>query len=134
MDERIWHRFYDEGVPVEIEPSEEPIYIQLEKTAREFPQVIATDFMGARLTYGQLAAQVNRFASSLSGLGVEPGDACFCATLRYFTHTVHLATICRTSSSIVGHTMPFTRKSHNALLIEPCPAEALCTWLIMSFT
>jgi long-chain acyl-CoA synthetase len=74
MAERIWHHFYDEGVPFEIEPPEEPLFIQLEKTALEFPQVVATDFMGARLTYRQLAEQVKRFASSLSAMGVEPGD------------------------------------------------------------
>jgi long-chain acyl-CoA synthetase len=74
MAERIWHHFYDEGVPYKIEPPEEPIFIQLEKTALAFPQVVATDFMGARLTYRQLAEQVNRFASSLSAMGVEPGD------------------------------------------------------------
>ena len=74
MAERIWHRFYDEDVPYTIEPPVEPLFVQLEKTAREFPQVIATDFMGARLTYGQVAEQVKRFASSLNAMGVEPGD------------------------------------------------------------
>jgi long-chain acyl-CoA synthetase len=74
MAERIWHQFYDKGVPLEIEPPEEPIFIQLKKAALEFPQVVATDFMGARLTYRQLAEQVSRFASSLSAMGVEPGD------------------------------------------------------------
>jgi long-chain acyl-CoA synthetase len=74
MDERIWHHFYDKGVPFKIELPEEPIFIQLEKTAHEFPQVNATDFMGARLTYRQLAEQVNRFASALNAMGVEPGD------------------------------------------------------------
>jgi long-chain acyl-CoA synthetase len=74
MAERIWHQFYDEGVPFEIESPEDPLFVQLEKAALEFPQVIATDFMGARLTYRQLVEQVNRFASSLSAMGVEPGD------------------------------------------------------------
>ena len=74
MAERIWHHFYDEGVPYAIEPPVEPLFVQLENTAREFPQVVATEFMGASLTYQQLAEQVNRFASSLGGLGVEPGD------------------------------------------------------------
>jgi long-chain acyl-CoA synthetase len=74
MAEKIWHRFYDEGVPYAIEPPAEPLFVQLEKTAREFPQMVASEFMGARLTYQQLAEQVNRFAASLSGLGVKPGD------------------------------------------------------------
>ena len=74
MAEKIWHRFYDEGVPYAIEPPAEPLFVQLEKTAREFPQMVATEFMGARLNYQQLAEQVNRFAASLSGLGIKPGD------------------------------------------------------------
>ena len=28
MTERIWHHFYDKGVPLEIEPPEEPIFKQ----------------------------------------------------------------------------------------------------------
>ncbi|MGD8704262.1 MAG: AMP-binding protein, partial [Syntrophobacterales bacterium] len=72
--EKAWHRFYDKGVPFEIDPPEDPLHRQLEKSARDFPQVIATEFVGARLTYQQLADQVSRFAASLSGLGVKPGD------------------------------------------------------------
>ena len=60
MAVRIWHRFYDEDVPLEIEAPADPLFLQLEKTAREFPQVVATDFMGARLTYRQLAEQVKQ--------------------------------------------------------------------------
>jgi long-chain acyl-CoA synthetase len=72
--EKTWHRFYDEGVPFEVDPPKDPLPVHLEKTARDFPQVTATEFVGARLTYQQLAAQVSRFAASLSRLGVKPGD------------------------------------------------------------
>ena len=53
--EKVWHRFYDEDVPFEIDLPKEPLFVQLEKTAREFPQVTATEFVGARLTYQELA-------------------------------------------------------------------------------
>jgi long-chain acyl-CoA synthetase len=72
--EKTWQRFYDEGVPFEVKPPKDPLPVQLERTARDFPQTIATEFLGARLTYQQLADQVSRFAASLSQLGVEPGD------------------------------------------------------------
>lgn len=72
--EKTWHRFYDKGVPFEIDPPEDPLPRQLEKAARDFPQVTATEFVGARLTYQQLADHVSRFAASLSELGVKPGD------------------------------------------------------------
>jgi long-chain acyl-CoA synthetase len=72
--EKTWHRFYDEGVPFDIDPPQDPIFACLERSAQAFPHVTATEFIGARLTYQQLADQVKRFAASLSQLGVEPGD------------------------------------------------------------
>ncbi len=74
MEKRIWHRFYDEGVPYEIGPPRETLVARLERTVRQFPTVTVTDFFGAKLTFRQLADQVNRFAASLSGLGVKAGD------------------------------------------------------------
>src|SRR5210317_64672 len=72
--EKTWHQFYDKGVPFAIDPPEDPLPRQLEKAARDFPQVTATEFVGAKLTYQQLADQVSRFAASLSQLGVKSGD------------------------------------------------------------
>jgi long-chain acyl-CoA synthetase len=72
--EKTWHRFYDEGVPFDIDPPQDPIFACLERSAQAFPHMTATEFIGARLTYQQLADQVKRFAASLSQLGVEPGD------------------------------------------------------------
>ena len=72
--EKTWHRFYDEGVALQVEPPKNPLHARLERTALDFPQTIATEFVGARLTYGQLADHVSRFATSLSQLGVKPGD------------------------------------------------------------
>ncbi|MCG6981073.1 MAG: long-chain fatty acid--CoA ligase [Deltaproteobacteria bacterium] len=72
--EKTWHQFYDEGVPHDIDPPQDPLFVCLERSAQAFPQMTATEFIGARLTYQQLADQVKRFAASLSQLGVEPGD------------------------------------------------------------
>ncbi|UCG11426.1 MAG: long-chain fatty acid--CoA ligase, partial [Deltaproteobacteria bacterium] len=71
---KVWHQFYDKGVPFEIDLPQDPLHVRLENTTREFPHVTATEFVGARLTYQQLGDQVNRFAASLSRLGVKPGD------------------------------------------------------------
>jgi long-chain acyl-CoA synthetase len=72
--EKTWHRFYDKGVPFEVDLPKDPLPVRLEKTAQDFPQVIATEFQGARLTYQQLDDQVHTFAASLGSLGVKPGD------------------------------------------------------------
>ncbi len=72
--EKTWHRFYDKGVTFEVDPPKDPLPVHLERAARDFPKLTATEFIGARLTYQQLADQVSRFAASLSQLGVKPGD------------------------------------------------------------
>jgi long-chain acyl-CoA synthetase len=74
MERKIWHRFYDEGVPYEILLPQETLVTRLERTVREFPEVVVTEFFGAKLTYREFADQVNRFAASLSDLGVKAGD------------------------------------------------------------
>lgn len=72
--EKTWHRFYDKGVNFEVDSPKDPLPVHLERAAWDFPQLTATEFMGARLTYRQLADQVSRFAASLSQLGVKAGD------------------------------------------------------------
>ena len=72
--EKAWYRFYDEGVPFEVDQPKDTLPIRLERIARDYPEVAATEFVGARLTYRQLADHVSRFAASLSQLGVKPGD------------------------------------------------------------
>jgi long-chain acyl-CoA synthetase len=74
MERKIWHRFYDAGVPHEIGLSQDTLITRMERTVRDFPGLMATHFFGAKLTYREFADQVNRFAASLSGLGVNPGD------------------------------------------------------------
>ena len=74
MERRIWHRFYDDGVPYEIPLPQATLVTCMGSTVRDFPDVVATEFFGAKLTYRQFADQVNRFAASLSGLGVKAGD------------------------------------------------------------
>lgn len=43
--------------------------------AEQYPQAIALDFMGSRVTYRQLAQQIADCAASLQALGVRSGDA-----------------------------------------------------------
>jgi len=74
MEEKVWHQFYPEGTPPEVELQEITMPEALEAAARDFPDRVAYIYMGKTLTYRQLQKLVYRFANALTDLGVQPGD------------------------------------------------------------
>ena len=72
--DRPWFAHYEPEVPHTLEVPRITLHEFFENVAREYPGNVATIFFGARLTYGQLNDQANRFAAALQGLGVRPGD------------------------------------------------------------
>ena len=62
------------GVPSTIPAVGEPLSCMLRDAARDFPDRVALDFLGATTTYSQLETQVARAAEALRGLGVGRGD------------------------------------------------------------
>ena len=71
MEERVWHRFYDDGVPASIDFEEVSLPGFLERSAVEYGDSPAIIFMNCRLTYQQLKEEVDRFATALVRLGVS---------------------------------------------------------------
>lgn len=75
MTSAIWHRNYDEGVPTTLHPYPERTLVDyLRETAEAWPGRTALIFKGAKVSYGQLDKQSDRFASGLASLGVKRED------------------------------------------------------------
>jgi long-chain acyl-CoA synthetase len=74
MDQRPWHRFYTENIPLEVEDSGLTLPQKLDRTAAVWPNRTATIFEGGRMTFGQLKDAVDRLATSLVAMGIRPGD------------------------------------------------------------
>ncbi len=74
MEERIWFKSYAPGVPRDVDYEEVTISQRLTGTTKRFPDNVALNYMGKRITYKELDGLVNRFARALSGLGVKKGD------------------------------------------------------------
>jgi long-chain acyl-CoA synthetase len=80
--EKIWLKFYDEGVPETLELPTQPLGQYLADSAARYPDVPATIFgarvgsrlMDAQLTYRQLDELVDRFAAGLQQMGIQKGD------------------------------------------------------------
>jgi long-chain acyl-CoA synthetase len=73
MQERPWHRSYDDGVPREVDFEEVPLSEWVDRAAATHPDTVALIWLNARISYRQLAEEVNRFATALVGLGVSKG-------------------------------------------------------------
>ena len=74
MDEKLWRKSYGPGVPRQVEYEKLTISQALTRTAGRFPNRVALNYMGAKITYRELEALVNRFARALTDLGAKPGD------------------------------------------------------------
>lgn len=73
MQERVWHRFYDQGVPPSIAFEDLTVPGFLDQSAGRYGDAIALIFMNSRLTYRQLKEDVDRFATAMAALGVHKG-------------------------------------------------------------
>jgi long-chain acyl-CoA synthetase len=74
MDEKLWHKSYAPGVPKTLNYEKITISEALSRTAKNFPQHTALNYMGKRITYRALDGLVNQFARALQDMDVKPGD------------------------------------------------------------
>jgi long-chain acyl-CoA synthetase len=74
MDERMWLKHYDEGVPKQIVYPQVPLFHFLEEAARKYPNSPCTIFKGAVITYREMDELTDRLAAAISQLGVKKGD------------------------------------------------------------
>ena len=73
--ERRWLKFYEHGVPENVDYEEASLPDFLDKSAQMFPNNMALLFQGYRITYQQLKEMVDRFATALAGFGIRKGDS-----------------------------------------------------------
>ena len=74
MDERIWLKRYDEGVPHHIDYPPVPLFYFLEEGARKYPNTPCTIFKGAKISYREMNELTDRLAAGLAEVGVKKGD------------------------------------------------------------
>jgi len=74
MEERIWHKSYAPGVKTTLDYEKLTISQALTRSAKNFPNHTALNYMGKKITYKDLNELVNRFARALLDMGVKAGD------------------------------------------------------------
>ena len=74
MDEKFWHKSYAPGVPKTLNYEKITVSEALSRTAKNFPEHTALNYMGKKITYRALDGLVNQFARALQDMDVKPGD------------------------------------------------------------
>jgi long-chain acyl-CoA synthetase len=72
--EHKWYKFYEQGVPKQIDFPKIKLNKFLDESAAKFPKRSACNFLGKNVTYKKLADYVSVFAGSLRSLGVKEGS------------------------------------------------------------
>jgi long-chain acyl-CoA synthetase len=74
MDERFWHKSYAPGVPKTLNYEKTTISQALSRSAKNYPEHTALNYMGKKITYRALDGLVNQFGRALQDMDVKPGD------------------------------------------------------------
>ena len=109
MDQsRLWHSQYAEGVPHEIDVTDESLCDLLDVAVRRFPDHVALDFFGATTTYRELGDQVSRAAQALTDRGVGRGDRVALVMPNCPQHVVAFYAALRLGAVVVEHNPLYT--------------------------
>ncbi len=74
LSERPWVKHYPAGVRLNLEYPDVTLQHYLDASAEQYPDSVAIIFHGLKMTYRELADQVNRLANALAELGIGKGD------------------------------------------------------------
>jgi len=74
MEDRLWHKSYAPGVKKALEYEKITLSQALTRSAQNFPDHTALNYMGKKITFKELDGLVNAFARALQEMGIRPGD------------------------------------------------------------
>jgi len=74
MEDRLWHKSYAPGVKKALEYEKVTLSQALTRSAKNFPNHTALNYMGKKISFKELDGLVNAFARALKEMGVQPGD------------------------------------------------------------
>lgn len=74
MEDRLWHKSYAPGVKKELEYEKITLSQALTRSAQQFPDHTALNYMGKKISFKELDGLVNAFARALQEMGIQSGD------------------------------------------------------------
>lgn len=103
-----WTKHYQPGVPTDIELPTKPLSDLIETAAKDAGDSVATEFLGAELTYRQIGERVDRAAEGLRQLGVGHGDRVALLLPNCPQHLIAFYAVARIGAVVVEHNPLYT--------------------------
>ncbi|MCG6566712.1 AMP-binding protein [Tessaracoccus sp. ZS01] len=113
-----WTRFYQPGVPAQIELPTESLTDMCERSCREGASKVATEFFGGTMTYTQLGERIDRAAEGLRRLGVVAGDRVAILLPNCPQHLVAFYAILRLGAVVCEHNPLSTERELEEVFID----------------
>ena len=122
-----WVRYYQPGVPAEIEAPTESLVALYERSVAEAGPAIATDFFGRTTSYAELGDQISRAAEGLRRLGVRAGDRVALILPNCPQHVVAFYAVLRLGAIVVEHNPLYTARELRHMF-EDHAARVVIAW------
>lgn len=106
---RPWTTSYAPGVTSDIPEHYDTLSHAFARSVHDYGSRVATDFLGATLTYRQLGEQVDAVAEGLRGLGVTRGDRVALVMPNCPQHVAAFYAVLRLGAIVVEHNPQYTR-------------------------
>jgi long-chain acyl-CoA synthetase len=106
--EPVWADAYGPGVQLHLDYGDATVLDLLERSVERYADRIATDFLGATTTYGELDRAVRRAAGGLSRLGVGPGDNVALLMPNCPQNVIAFFAVLRLGATVVEHNPLYT--------------------------
>ena len=104
----LWAAAYGPGVPLHLEHGDSTLVDRFERSARNWPDRVALEFLGGTTTYARFADRVARVAEGLRRLGVGPGDSVALVMPNCPQNVIAFYAVLRLGATVVEHNPLYT--------------------------
>lgn len=121
-----WMKSYPSDIKWDEELPAIPVYEMLDKTAKKFPEKPAFDFLGAKMTWGDIDEKSRKFAKALQELGVKKGMkvGIFLPNCPFFLISYYA--LMRTGATVVNYN-PLYASAELSNMIEDSETDMMIT-------
>ncbi|WP_290623916.1 AMP-binding protein, partial [Archaeoglobus sp. UBA231] len=127
---KVWEKYYDEGVKTTISYPVMPAYRILEVAAEKYSEHIAVFFLGNQITYKQVNEASDKVAAFLFELGIQKGDRVI-VSLPNTPHYAPIATGIMKAGGIVVQCNPLYTQREIKFLAEDSGAKVMFCFDLM---